>query len=60
MKGSEALARAIRQSADRCYAVPPATRYRRLPPWRGASNTVNEKTRSSTPSATPSPGGGRP
>ncbi|ABN56565.1 MULTISPECIES: thiamine pyrophosphate-dependent enzyme [Methanoculleus] len=43
MKGAEALARAIRQSADRCYAVPgyPVSEVAAL---AGALNTVNEKT----------------
>lgn len=43
MKGTEALARAIRQSADRCYAVPgyPVSEVAAL---ARALNTVNEKT----------------
>jgi TPP-dependent indolepyruvate ferredoxin oxidoreductase alpha subunit len=43
MKGTEALARAIRQSADRCYAVPgyPVSV---LAASAGALNTINEKT----------------
>lgn len=43
MKGTEALSRAIRQSADRCYAVPgyPVSV---LAASAGALNTINEKT----------------
>ncbi|NLB01362.1 MAG: indolepyruvate ferredoxin oxidoreductase [Methanomicrobiales archaeon] len=43
MKGAEALARAVRQSADRCYAVPgyPASE---VAERAGASNIINEKT----------------